>query len=148
VFAFLVSVILVKLVDTTIGFIADADEEIEGLDRTEHGETGFDFGYGYEVAPISSPKEPRAAIVPPNGIGRFHLVVEGADNGDLTRAWSDYCKPTHEPSSEFLTVYRYVTTVQGNRFQFRGGDQESMKDNLQKLLEKALKRPLRVKIEA
>jgi len=41
-----------------------------------------------------------------------------------------------------------VTTVQGNRFQFRGGDKESMKSNVQKLFEKLLQRPLRVKVEA
>jgi hypothetical protein len=148
VFAFGLSLVLVKLIDVAIGFMATSEEEIEGLDRTEHGETGFDFGYGYEVAPIEGPKEPRAAIVPPNGVGRFHIVVEGADNGDLSHAWSDYCKPTADPLPEFKAVYHHVTTVQGNRFQFRGGDQQTMKDNLQKLFEKALKKPLRVKIEA
>ncbi|MBI3824226.1 MAG: ammonium transporter [Planctomycetes bacterium] len=148
VYAFGISFVLVKVVDAGVGFMATSDEEIEGLDRIEHGETGFDFGLGYEVAAITSPKEPRAAIVPPNGVGRFYVVVEGANNGDLRDAWSEMCKPNANPAPEFKAIYRYVTTVQGNRFQFRGGDQEAMKVNLQKLFENALKRPLRVKIEA
>lgn len=148
VFAFVLSLVMVKGIDLVIGFMAEANEEIEGLDRTEHGETGFDFGYGYEVAPITSPAEPRAAIVPPNGVGRFQIVVEGANNGDLIHAWSDLCQPTPEPEPEFKAVYPFVTTVQGNRFQFRGGDQESMKLNMQKLFEKLLKRPVKVKVEA
>jgi ammonium transporter len=148
VFAFAVSFALVKLIDLAIGFMADSSEEIEGLDRAEHGETGFDFGYGYEVAPIINPAAPRAALVPPNGVGRFHLVVEGANNGDLMHAWSEMCKPSPDPAPEFKAIYRYVTTVYGNRFRFRGGDQKVMKENLQKLFEKTLQRPLRVKIEA
>jgi len=147
-FAFVLSLAMIKLIDAAIGFMADDEEEVEGLDRIEHGETGFDFGLGYEVAAITSPVEPRAAIVPPNGVGRFHVVVEGASNGDLIHAWSELCKPTAAPAPEFKAIYRYVTTVQGNRFQFRGGDKEEMKANVQKLFEKLLKRPLRVKIEA
>ncbi|MBI2803590.1 MAG: ammonium transporter [Planctomycetes bacterium] len=148
VFAFALSLVLVKLIDTAFGFMADLEEEIEGLDRLEHGETGFDFGYGYEVATIANPAEPRPAIVPPNGFGRFHVVVEGANNGDLIHAWSEMCKPTPEPEPEFKEVYPFVTTVQGNRFQFRGGDKNLLRASLQKLFEKSLKRPLRVKIEA
>jgi ammonium transporter len=148
VFAFAVSLALVKIIDLAIGFMAEAEEEVEGLDRMEHGETGFDFGYGYEVAAIAPPAEPRAAVVPPAGVGRFHIVVEGATNGDLIHAWSELCKPTPEPDVDFKTVYPFVTTVQGNRFQFRGGDQERMKAALQKLFERNLKRALRVKVEA
>jgi ammonium transporter, Amt family len=146
--AFVVSLILVKAIDLIIGFIADDNEEIEGLDRTEHGETGFDFGYGYEIAPVSVPAEPRPAIVPPVGSGRFQIVVEGITNGDLMHAWSELCLPTPAPSPEFKAVYPHVTTVQGNRFRFRSGDPERMKENLQKLFEKALKRNLKVKVEA
>jgi ammonium transporter, Amt family len=148
IFAFVASLILVKVVDLAIGFSADANAEIEGLDRTEHGETGFDFGYGYEVAAIVNPASPRAAAAPPNGVGRFHIVVAGADNGDLIHAWSELCKPTSAPLAEFMAIYKNVTTVQGNRFQFRGGDKETMKANVQKLFEALLKRPLRVTVEA
>jgi ammonium transporter len=148
IFAFFASLILVKLIDLALGFVADSDAEVEGLDRTEHGETGFDFGYGYEVAAITNPASPRAATVPPNGVGRFHIVVQGANNGDLIHAWSQLCQPTPSPLPEFMAIYKNVTTVQGNRFQFRGGDKEAMKANMQKLFETLLKRPLRVSIEA
>jgi hypothetical protein len=148
VFAFAVSFALVKIVDVAIGFMAADEEEIEGLDRMEHGETGFDFGYGYEVAPMIDPAAPRPALVPPVGQGRFHIIVEGANNGDLIHAWSEMCKPTLNPEPEFRAIYPFVTTVQGNRFRFRGGDQERMKAAVQKLFEKSLNRPLRVKVEA
>ena len=71
VLAFVASLILVKVVDVVFGFIADDGAELDGLDRTEHGETGFDFGsgYGYEVAPVVGSEEPRPAIVPPIGRG-------------------------------------------------------------------------------
>jgi ammonium transporter len=148
VLAFVASLILVKLIDLVLGFITTDEEEIEGLDRSEHGETGFDFGYGFSTAPVTEPSEPRAAMVPPNGVGRFKLVVEGTNNGDLIHAWSGLCQPAATPEPEFAAIYPFVTTVQGNRFQFRGGDQQAMKDNLQKLFEKVLKRPLKVKIES
>ena len=146
--AFVASLILVKLIDLVMGFIVANDEEVQGLDRAEHGETGFDFGYAYEAAPMTDAAEPRAAIVPPNGVGRFKVVVEGTNNGDLIHAWSGLCQPSAHPEPEFRAIYPFVTTVQGNRFQFRGGDQQAMKDNLQKLFEKLLKRPLKVKIES
>jgi ammonium transporter len=145
--AFAASLILVKAIDLVIGFVAQDMEEIEGLDRTEHGETGFDFGYGYDVVPVTNPSEPRPAIVPPAESGRFQIVVDGIANGDLMHAWSTLCLPTPEPSPEFKAIYPYVTTVQGNRFRFRGGDKVRMKENLQKLFEKALKRSLKVNVE-
>jgi Amt family ammonium transporter len=72
VFAFTVSVVLVKVVDLAVGFVATDDEEVDGLDHTEHGETGFDVGhsYGYEVASGSAATEPRPAVVPPPREGR------------------------------------------------------------------------------
>jgi ammonium transporter len=147
VFAFFLSLILVKGVDILFGFMASEAEENDGLDRTEHGETGFDFGYGYSVVPAQESAEPRPAIVPPFGSGRFKILVEGINNGDLMHAWSELCQPTSNPSPEFKAIYPFVTTVQGNRFQFRGGDQEQMKQNLLRLFEKSLQKPLRVKVE-
>ena len=35
-------------------------------------------------------------------------------------------------------MYPYVTTVQGNRFRFRGGDPSVMSGNLQRLFERRL----------
>src|SRR5262249_28656254 len=67
VFALGLSFVLVKVIDQWIGFTADEREEIEGLDRSEHGEVGFDLGLALESAPVEAAHEPRPALAPPNG---------------------------------------------------------------------------------
>lgn len=42
-FSFVVSWLLAKIVDMTIGFRADEDDETSGLDQVFHAETGYDF---------------------------------------------------------------------------------------------------------
>ena len=144
--AFFASLVIVKLVDVVFGFVTDADDEILGLDRTEHGETGFDFGMAMEAAAVATPAVPRPAMVPPNG-KRFEVVVEGVkDGGELIHAWSELCQPGQRPD-EFKAVYPYLTTVQGSRFTFRGGDPEAMRTNLQKLLQTLLKTPVKARVE-
>jgi len=148
VFALGISFILVKLVDALVGFLASERDEIEGLDRAEHGETGFDLGLAMEMAPALAGVEPRPAIVPPNGQKRFSVVVEGMGNGDLIHLWSGLCQPGEKPPpEEFKAVYPYVTTVQGNRFRFRGGNPQAMADNLQKLFQAQAKVPIRARSE-
>ncbi len=148
VLAFVGSLILVKAVDLAMGFTTSAEEELDGLDRSEHGEIGFDLGLAMESASAHATAEPRSAVVPPLGNGRFQVVVEGATNGDLIHAWSELCQPGDGCPAEFKAVYPYVTTVQGNRFQFRGGDREKMKENLQKLFQDRLRRPVRTRVDA
>jgi ammonium transporter len=146
VYAFLVSLVLAYLTQLiTLGnFTTDVKSETEGLDRTEHGEVGFDFGMATEWLPVH---EPRPAKVPPAG-GRFDVLVEGAQNGDLMHAWSALCQPTGEgaPDPDFAAVYPFVTTVSGNRFRFRGGDPQSLSTRLQKLFEKRLGRPIKAQV--
>src|SRR4030095_812885 len=79
VFAFVVSLILALLVQViTLGnFRTSVPDENEGLDQTEHGDTGFDFGW-LDTFPTASSKEPKAAKVPPGG-KRFEVVVEGIE---------------------------------------------------------------------
>ena len=38
------TLVLLKLVDVTVGLRVSREEEIEGLDVTQHGEEGYDFG--------------------------------------------------------------------------------------------------------
>jgi ammonium transporter len=136
VFACGMSLVLVKVVDLLFGFVAEPKAEIEGLDRTEHGEVGFDLGPALEMAPATA-AEPRAALVPPDGVRRFSVVIDGADATKLSHAWSNLCQPgPSERDAEFRTVYPYVTTVQGNRFRFRGGDPKEMRDSIQHLLQR------------
>lgn len=138
-YAFVVSLVLVKAIDLTCGFCLDARTENEGLDRAEHGEAAFDFGPALEVG-LDLPPEPRPATVPPlaGGQKRFTVIVEGPINGELMRTWSALCQSGSEPLPEFRAVYPYVTTVQGNRFRFRGGDPEVMSANLRALFQKRL----------
>jgi len=148
VFALGISLFLVKLLDAMVGFVASEQDEIEGLDRVEHGETGFDLGLAMEMAPALAGAEPRPAIVPPNGQRRFSVVVEGMGNGDLIHLWSALCQPGEQPPpAEFKAVYPYVTTVQGNRFRFRGGNPQAMADNLQRLFQAQAKVPIRARSE-
>jgi hypothetical protein len=139
VFALVVSFVLVKLVDVTLGFATDARSETEGLDRTEHGEVGFDLGQAMEAASTAETTAPRPAQVPPKDAQRFSVVVEGVKNGELMHAWSELCQPKNSPPSpEFKAVYPFVTTVRGNRFHFRGGDPREMRDHMQKLFQGVL----------
>ncbi len=136
-YAFVATFLLVKGIDLVCGFCLEAKAENEGLDRCEHGEVGFDFGPSLNV-PVETPQEPRPATVPPvaDGQKRFTVVVEGPFNGELMHAWSDLCQAGAEPPpAEFRAVYPYVTTVQGNRFRFRGGDPNLMRASLQRLFE-------------
>jgi Amt family ammonium transporter len=132
VFSFVGTVILVKLIDLTIGFALPAKAEAVGLDQSMHGETGFDLN-PVEEMPMGD-FAPRPASVPPEGKRRFTVVVEGPKNGDLVHAWSQLCQPGKEPPpADFSAVYPYVTTVQGNRFRFRGGDPSQLRESLERL---------------
>jgi ammonium transporter, Amt family len=149
VFAFVISLVLAVAVQAmTLGnFRTSVPDENEGLDQTEHGETGFDFG-GIDTFPVTSAaSEPKAAKVPPGG-RRFQIIVEGIENGELIKAWSQLCQPSDAPPDpDFTAVYRYVTTVQGNRFRLRGGDPKTVAAHIQKLFQKKLGKPLKVRVE-
>jgi Amt family ammonium transporter len=149
-YAFVVSLILVKIIDLTWGFCLDSKGENEGLDRTEHGEVGFDLSLATEMVHVGESTEPRAARVPPGQAKRFSIVVDGVRNGELMHIWSELCKPgATPPEPEFKTIYPNVTTVQGGRFRFRGGDPELMRESLQQLFRKRMGAvPLRAHVES
>ena len=60
-YSFIVTLVLVKLIDKLWGFGLPAKEENEGLDRSEHGEVGFDLSPALEMVPESPTHEPRRA---------------------------------------------------------------------------------------
>jgi ammonium transporter len=149
IFTFGMSLILVKVIDQLMGFTVEAKEETEGLDRIEHGEVGFDLGLALESVPEVPAHEPRPALVPPNGQKRFTVVVEGADAAELKNTWSDLCGAGAAPTpAEFRALYPYMTTVQGNRFRFRGGDPKVMSENLRHLLQNRLTTPVQVYVDS
>jgi hypothetical protein len=144
--AFAGGLVLTFVIDLVFGFATTAEAETTGLDQTEHGEAGFDFGFA-EGGMYVAGSEPRPAKVPPGG-QRFHIVLDGVkDTNELARTWSDMCQPGTRPP-EFKAVFPNVTTVQGNRFTFRGGDQDVMRDNLQRLLQDRLKTPVKARVES
>jgi hypothetical protein len=139
-YTFVLTLILVKGIDRMFGFCLPSAAENEGLDQSQHGEVGFDLGPAQESVPEQKLQEPKAAAVPPNGQKRFTVVVEGADSGDLIHAWSELCQAGPEPpTSEFRAVYPFVTTVQGNRFRFRGGDPNLLSKHLARLFQDQFK---------
>ena len=148
-FAFVLTAVLIKVVDVLSGgFCLDPEAESEGLDRAVHGEVGFDMGPTPEAPVETRLAEPRPALAPPNGEKRFTVVVEGGNNGDLMHTWSDLCQVgAAPPSDEFRAVYPYLTTVQGNRFRFRGGNPDSISTSLRKLFENRMTSPIRVRVE-
>jgi ammonium transporter len=138
-YAFLLTLALVKGIDMLFGFTLDAKSENEGVDRSEHGEVGFDLGLAMETVPERPAREPRPAMIPPNGKRHFTVVVEGPESRDILEVWSKMCQAgPRPPSPEFKAVYPHLTTVQGNRFHFRGGDPVEMRATMQRLFQDSL----------
>ena len=140
------SIIILKIVDVILGLRLSDAEERDGLDLSQHGEVGYilDEGAAGKVktdgAPISPiTGEPRPASAPPNGQRRFSVVIEGVGSDELIRAWASLCQASAAPPApEFKAVYPFVTTVQGNRFRFRGGDASAIRDNINRLFQHTL----------
>jgi Amt family ammonium transporter len=147
--AFVGTAVIVKVIDLVWGFCLDSRDEIAGLDQVAHGEAGFDFGPSLDGPVEQLSAQPRPATVPPDGQDRFTVLVDGADDDKLIHVWSDLCQAGNKPPEpEFLTVYPYLTTVQGNRFRFRGGDRVLMRDSLLKLFQHHLGGTLRVYVDS
>jgi ammonium transporter len=139
-YAFALTLFLVKAIDIAWGFCLEPHAENEGLDRNQHGEVGFDLTLAYEQNPESPPHEPRAALAPPNGKGRFTVILDGVNPHELMHTWSDLCQAGPQPSPmELHAIYPFVTTVKGNRFHFRGGDPAAMSASLTRLIESRLR---------
>jgi Amt family ammonium transporter len=136
-FAFVASLILCQAVQwmTRGNFRTSVKDETTGLDQTEHGESGFDFGYATESFAVTA-REPKSAIAP-KGNGKFVLTVEGVAPQELMKAWSGLCQPSDAPiDGDFLAVYPFVTTVAGTNFSFRGGDPATIAQHLTALFRK------------
>jgi ammonium transporter, Amt family len=146
-FALVISVVLALLTHVmTLGnFTTDKESETEGLDRTEHGEVGFDFGYTTESINRSSGKEPISASKPKMN-GRFELLIEGADAKDIALAWTSLCQPKDTPHDpNFLAIYPHITTFSGNSFRCRGEDHPALAARMEALFKKLLPgKPIRV----
>lgn len=128
-------------------FTTDLSSETEGLDETEHGETGFDFGTNLAYSKATA--QPRAATSPPNGAKRFAVTVDGPSQADVLKAWSELCQAGKSaPPEDFKKVYPFLTTISGNRFNFRGGDPTAIKGALGSLFQKRMNTPVKTTVEA
>ena len=140
IYAFVATSVLVLVLEYTIGFSVKPTDEGAGLDLSQHGETGFDMGPDVDAGAIV---EPKSATNPPSMAAgkaeRFTVVLDGADATKLRTVWVDMCKPYEgKPRKEFDTVYKYLTTISGNKFRFRGGNPADIKAALAKLFSDAL----------
>ena len=150
IFAFGISAILAIAVQGATGgnFTTDPQSEMEGLDATEHGEIGFDYGPSLLTSVDRPGPMPRAAVAPPSGGKRFVLIVDGPTKEAVLSAWSGYCQEgPGAPSADFLAVYPYLTTVSENKFRFSGGDQAKSKEALTRLLQKSFGQSVKVTTE-
>jgi ammonium transporter len=146
VYAFVLSLVLCILTQViTLGnFKTNEKGESDGLDRTEHGEVGFDFSGATESVTVVT-SEPRAASAP-KGNGRYEVTLTGADSAELMKVWTDLCQPTDgAPDADFLAVYQYVTTVRGTTFRCRGGDPAATAKRLEKLFTRLTGKPISAK---
>ncbi len=140
------------VVNRLVGNRVNVQVELQGLDVPELGALGYinqdpKIPEGRLIVHVHA--EPRPASVPPNGQKRFAILVEGVENELLAQTWSSLCRMgDRPPPAEFRAVYPYMTTLQGNRFAFRGGNPLTVRASLERLLQDQIKdRPLRVRLE-
>ena len=124
------------VLEKVLGNRVSAKVEQDGLDVHEMGVVGYinedpKVPEGHLTHPAA---EPRPALVPANGQQQYTLVVAGIEADALKTIWSNLCQPgTAPPSNDFLIVYPVMTTFQGNRFRFRGGDPVEVSASLRRL---------------
>jgi ammonium transporter, Amt family len=127
------TLVLLVVINTITRVRADQQEEILGMDLTQHSERAYVVGAGENVAFVH---EPRPAMTPPSPRPgrRFTLALAGIDAEAMTSRWRALCQNGTTPHPpEFQTVYSQVSTIRGNRFNFRGGDPAQAKRNLEQL---------------
>ncbi len=133
---FLASYAFFWVLDKLIGNRVSAEVEQQGLDVHEMGVAGYisedpKVPEGHITHPSA---EPRPAMAPSNGVSHYTLVVDGVDPAALKQIWSDLCLPSaRAPDKDFLAIYPHMTTVQGNRFNFRGGNRDELSKSLGRL---------------
>jgi Amt family ammonium transporter len=122
---FLITYAFFWVLDKIVGNRVTLHVEQEGLDIHEMGVAGYisEDPTVPEGHVSHATAEPRPATAPANGLKHYTVAISGIDAGTLKQIWSDLCQPTsNPPDPDFLKVYPHMTTVQGTRFRFRGGD--------------------------
>lgn len=115
------------------------DEEAEGLDRSQHGQIGFDWGPDVPLRPEGlSAHRPRPATSPPQQL-RYALTVDGVPGSEVSRVWTEMCQAGAEPWPDFLAIFPHLTTMEAGCFRFRGGNPELTRQTLERLLRERLR---------
>jgi len=130
------TLVLLMAIDAVTPLRADHDEQIVGLDLTQHSERAYALSGGESVAFVRL-TEPKPALKPPAG-GRFSVALDGIDEESLLTHWRGLCKANgNQATDAFKEIYRNVTTVRGVYFRFRGGDRERIRQTLEGLFREA-----------
>jgi Amt family ammonium transporter len=126
------TLVLLVIVNAITTVRAEAQEEIVGMDLSQHSERAYFMGAGDNVAFV---REPKPAMLPPQAPGRrFTIVLDNIDAETMATRWRALCQNGTTPHPpEFKSVYAQVSTVRGNRFRFRGGDPGEARRNLEEL---------------
>ncbi len=129
------TLVLLVIVNAVTRLRADQEEEIVGLDLSQHTERAYSLGGGEAIAFI---REPKAASQPPMAGGRFSVELDGIDDEALLAHWRSLCAVNGTPPSDaFKNVYRHLTTLRGTHFRFRGGDRERIRQTVEDLFREA-----------
>jgi len=127
------TLILLIVINAFFKARAERDEEILGMDLSQHSERAYAIG-GSEPVVVTSSSEPRAAMTPPVRGNRFTVSLEGVEPTAMMSRWRELCgTQAGPPSDAFKSIYSNVTTIRGNKFRFRGGEREQMRRNLETL---------------
>ena len=131
------TLILLVVVNAITKVRADQEEEIMGMDITQHSERAYLIGGGENVA-ILAAREPRAASIPPARGEAFTIELAGIELDGMTSRWRSLCQSNGTPvSPEFKAVYPHLATIKGTKFRFRGGDRELARKGLEVLFKPA-----------
>lgn len=127
------TLVLLVVVNAITRVRADQDEEIIGMDLSQHSERAYALAGGDAMGYLRL-AEPKSASRPPITGGRFSVALEGVDTDAMLEHWRVLCKvDTTPPTPEFTEIYHHVTTIRGNCFRFRGGHREQIRQTLESL---------------
>jgi ammonium transporter, Amt family len=76
-FSLVLSLAIAKLVDVTIGFRLSEEDEITGLDLTQHSEVGYALSEGSGLSMSHSPPPPAPAPAPAHATNAVHVTQGG-----------------------------------------------------------------------
>lgn len=127
------TLVILRFVDAITPLRAGQDEEIVGMDMSQHSERAYAFAGGETMATTVA-MEPKAASIPPVVGGRFTVAIRGVEADAMMDHWRGLCQDNGMPiSPEFRSIYSRVTTIRGTQFRFRGGDREQIRRSLERL---------------